>query len=191
MVSIQETDIRAGLDLLEVDPPNTNLPSLDERQLAWVYPVPEEFIALSPIAVRSDAVSINGTGVIIRDDGLGSGTLTFDLGTQAEIASEGRYYSGIEIALAGGTVNPIEIRGRWLVVPPGGGTVGYRAFTISVPNPGEMMLGPWYLPPRVILEVQNLTNGGAGDTMTFRGFGYSQPRGTSVPMIPAIGSMAI
>jgi len=182
MGDVQNTDIRAPLDVLQVGPRVLNLPNIDERTLSWVYPLAGEFLAYRAAAWRTAAVSINGATIDVRDDGSVVG-ITQDA-TVYQVAADGRFYTAIRIAIAGGAVDPMPVVVSQLVIPPGGGVQGYRLSTLSIANPGEACVGPIYVPPGQVLQVQNQANGGAGDTMTVFALGALNARGTPAILTP-------
>jgi hypothetical protein len=187
-VAIQNTDIRATIDELEPDPPNTNLPTLDERTLVWTYPVDPAFVNYTPMFWFSNANPINGATVRVRDNG--TATIPTNLfGDLPIVARFGRYYTNVQIQLGGtGTVTPVRVSVFVSFVDPSTGLTQDQAiFRNFLPNPGLANVGPVYCPPGSILAVGNDVVGGAGDTMAVRAQGVFHPKGTSIPMLPGVG----
>ena len=183
-VAIQNTDIRATIDQLEPDPPNTNLPSLDERTLVWTLPTDLSFLLIQPLFWRIPTTTINATNLLVQDDGA-TVALTMDQGEIPNLASNGRYYQNIQVTLAGGVVNPIEVQVSLTVTNAAGAVSGYVQATPLVQNPGRLTIGPFYATPGIGLSVANNTQGGAADTMAVRANGFVHQRGTPVPIIPS------
>jgi len=184
VVNIQDVNIRAGLDVLEVSPPNTNLPRLDETDLKWVYPVSPEFMPQGRIAFRSAAISINAANVAFDDDN-STTNVTFDDEFGAPvIATTGRSYIGIRVVYAGGAVTPIETVLQLQFTDPAGTNRTYIVTGQNVTNPGEGFFGPFWAPPGVVMSLTNVTQGGVGDTIAVQCYGNRHLVGTPVPFPP-------
>lgn len=182
-MNIQNTQIRAPLDILDGSPPNTEMPVLDEKTLSWVYAVEGAFISQDFTAWRTAQISIDTANVSILDDGSGE-TITIDQGGNLAIADEGRYYQSIACILRNGTVTPIEMAVDLRVTNPAGGVQGYHQSVVSQASPTRIVYGPIYAPPQFVLEVRNITQGGLGDTLQVFAFALVHTRGNPVAMVP-------
>lgn len=192
MVNIQQTNIRAGLDVLIPSPPNIELPSLDEKTLHWVYPVSAEFMAQEPVAFRTAATSINAANVVMQDDGGGgSAALIFDVGNPQPVATQGRFYTTVSVILAGAATTPITLQYTIQYIDAAGVAQAYPVIQVSATNPGTQLPHAIYVPPTAVLRVRNATQGGVGDTIQFNMSGFTHPAGTPVSMLPATNLVSL
>ena len=183
MVNVNELNVQRALDELDPNPPNVELPTLDNKTLVWVYPVDPAWLSPEVIAFRADAVAINAATFDVQDDNSGT-AITFDVGDLPNFATEGRYYTAIQVTLAGAAVTPITINCAVQYRDAGGTLRTYQVTAEDCTNPGQVFFGPVYCPVRSILRVNSTVNGGAGDTATIRIQGLTHQLGVPVPLIP-------
>ena len=185
MANVQQTNVRQYLDVLQLAPPSTVLPNIDEERITFVWPAAPEFLGAEFFAWRVDAADINGNVVTIDDVGGGGNTdPTYDRGQDRGVLY-GRYYQSINVTLAGGTVSPIVVALRIRVIGDDGVVRGYEFANESLANPNEVNVGPIWIPPGFgALRITNVAVGGAGDTMTVRAIGQAVPEGMPPAILP-------
>lgn len=183
MPAVQNTNIRATMEKLEVAPPSADLPQVDPKQLVWTVNTDPAWLGLMPIAIRAGNVDINGASATLVDNGSGV-ALTSDQ-NPIVVGTQGRYYQAIRIQLNGASVSPILIGIGSRYLDPNGTLRDYYHLIEDMTNPSQIVFGPLYVPPLVLMFAQTFVNGGAGDTVTFAANGLSHEIGTSIPMFPA------
>lgn len=193
MVSIQKTDIRATLDSLDVSPPNTNLPSLDEKTISWVLNLDPAWMAPGFFGFITNAFDIGGGQALFLDDNA-AGTNVIPVmqygrrlpGTAGAIAPvtarESRAYQNIAVLIAGGVTNPLRVAVAIRVV----GGANITIVTVDVPNPGQAVIGPILVPPGTQLRIVSQT-GGALDTIRIDAVGTKAAPGAPLITTSSLG----
>ncbi len=184
MVNIQDTDIRASLDALTVSPPNTSLPSLDEKTISWVMDQPLAWMSPGFFGFTTNLFDIGVAQAVFLDDG-GAGAnvvpvLPFTYGTPIT-ARQVRCFHHLRISHQGGVTNPMT------------GTIQIRRFgvsnltlaTYSVTNPGAVLIGPLIVPPLTQIRIVT-TSGIAGDTIAITAVGTKGEPGQPLIVPPPL-----
>tara|TARA_Y100000310_G_C20650172_1_gene798957 strand:- start:336 stop:893 length:558 start_codon:yes stop_codon:yes gene_type:complete len=177
-VDIQNTNIRAPLDVLDPAPPNTNLPRLDERTIVWTLPIRQEFVAQRPKLLSFNGIDLNGATASIGDTD--TPTVQAPVAGVDDVTDNMQRIWNVHCQLANGTVNPIRIQ-----VSMGAPTIAtFPMATASVANPGSVRFGPVYIPNGFGIRVTTLDNGGAGDTLDVDMIGFLAIAGAPLPIFP-------
>lgn len=197
MVSIQNTNIRATLDGLDVSPPNTNLPSLDEKTISWVLNLDPAWMVPGFFGLSTNNFDIGGGQAIFLDDnGAGTNVIPVVLygdrnraGVLPVNARQARAYQSILVAIAGGVTNPLRISMQVQIL---GGANNILQATVDVPNPGQVQLGPLIVPPTTQLRIVSQT-GGALDTIRITAIGVKAEPGAPLMIAgpPAVVTIAL
>jgi hypothetical protein len=187
-IGIQTPDSIHVLEQLQPADTNLELPTFDPSTLIPVYPSDPGWIRQGWIAGTSSSFSINSTSVDIFDTEPSDFTIRYDA-TQQQAFDIGRnrQYSLINIIVGGGTISPITVElGLDLI-----GVTTFRNVIRSVPNPGRLMLGPIFVPIGWRLFIQNITQGGAGDTLTATILGIQARSGVPIPTFSGVGNVEV
>lgn len=180
------------MDALRVPPGEAaELPLIDPKSIVWTMGIAPEWVGIEEqyFAWSIDAGDINGANLVFRDDGAGSaGAITAAM--NAPDLTVGRFYDTVMVQLFGtGTVTPLRIS-LAIQIPTAAGFSTFAQGRISCANPGTAGgsgVGSFqsvYVPPRGVLQVNNIDQGGAGDTMTVACCGVNARAEGPVPMLP-------
>ncbi len=179
-VGIQTPDAIVNFEQLQLSDASVDLPQIDPGNISPVLPVEPAWIRKGDIGWTDVGVSLNGIQITRSD--LTNGSLVWDAINQgALIQGAQRYYHLVTFGLWGGIVSPIDISI----------TVAQAAITVpivelAVANPGQVTVGPVYVPPGWELRWQTLQNGGAGDQLNVRSVGVQAPPGLPIPLVPPV-----
>jgi len=186
VVNIQATEVRGGLDVLDVSPPNTDLPSIDEKTINWVLNLDPGFISPNWFFTFTAALSINGAVQAVALDTPGDWATAYHIrnGDVAIDDNEQQYVIG-GAELRGGATTPIQVIMGVRVEPIGLLAIARGLMT----NPGFYTWGPFFCPSGAGFEMSTTVNGGVGDTVTFRAYGVTGTNGIKIADMPSFGAI--
>ncbi len=187
-VGIQTADVINILERLQTADINLELPMIDPSILTSVFSFNPGWIRKGDVAIISPATTINGATIDFEDISAADFTLGFDaLNTGRILIENNRIWSNIEFTAAGGTTSPIECNLQ-IQFP---GVMSVNVHRATVPNPGNLMAGPVYVPAGAELHFSTIGNGGVNDTMQVSAIGIQAPTGLPLPLVQSIISTAI